>query len=95
MYYWSIDGTKIIDGSSGLFCCAMGHCRPEISTAVADQISKLDYSPHFEMGSLPSYELARRLAEITPGDLNCIFFVNSGSESIESALKIAMVISSQ
>ncbi len=83
-------GDNIIDGSSGLFCCAAGHGRKEIAAAVAEQLMELDYSPHFQIGSPPSFELASRLSALTPDTMNNVFFTNSGSESIDSALKIAM-----
>lgn len=90
VYYWSAEGTKIIDASSGLFTSAAGHCRPEITKAVAEQLSTLDYTPHFNTGAAPSFEAARRVAELTPEGLNRIFFVNSGSESVDTAIKIAL-----
>ncbi|MBT5308179.1 MAG: aminotransferase class III-fold pyridoxal phosphate-dependent enzyme, partial [Rhodospirillaceae bacterium] len=73
-----------------LFCCAAGHGRKEIADAVAAQLMELDYSPPFQYGSAPAFELARRVAALTPGTLNRVFFTNSGSESIDTALKIAM-----
>jgi len=90
VYYWNHKGEKLIDGSSGLFCCALGHGRPEIANAVAKQLTKLDYASPFQMGHAGSFEVARRVAALTPGDLNHIFFVNSGSEAIDTALKIAI-----
>ncbi len=83
-------GDNIIDGSSGLFCCAAGHGREEIAAAVAEQLVELDYCPHFQIGSTLSFELANRLSALTPEKMNNVFFTNSGSESIDSALKIAM-----
>lgn len=90
MHYWSHDGRRILDGASGLFCCAAGHGRPEITEAVTRQLSELEYVPHFQFGHPGSYELAARLARITPDDLDHLFFCNSGSEAIDTALKIAM-----
>ena len=88
--YTNHNGDNIIDGSSGLFCCAAGHGRKEIAAAVAEQLLELDYSPHFQIGSPPSFELASRLSALTPDNMNNVFFTNSGSGSIDSALKITM-----
>ena len=88
--YTDHNGNRVIDGASGLFCCAAGHGRQEIADAVAKQLMEIDYSPHFQIGSPPSFELARRVAALTPDGINHVFFTNSGSESIDSALKIAM-----
>ncbi|WP_119462569.1 aspartate aminotransferase family protein [Rhodospirillaceae bacterium SYSU D60014] len=90
LYYWNERGDQIIDASSGLFCCAAGHGRPEIAEAVANQLTELDYAPHFQVAHPSSFELARRVASITPDDLNYIFFTNSGSESVDTAIKIAL-----
>lgn len=90
MRYWTHAGAQILDGASGLFCCAAGHGRQEIAEAVAAQLTALDYGPSFQFGHPIAFELASRLARITPGNLNHVFFVNSGSEAIDTALKIAM-----
>ncbi len=90
MWYWTHAGERILDGASGLFCCAAGHGRKEIAEAVAAQLTTLDYGPSFQFGHPIAFEFASRLARITPGDLNHVFFVNSGSEAIDTALKIAM-----
>lgn len=90
VYYWNHKGEKLIDGSSGLFCCALGHGRKEIADAVAKQLMELDYASPFQMGHAGSFEVARRVAALTPGDLNHVFFVNSGSEAIDTALKISI-----
>ena len=90
MNYWNHKGEKLIDASSGLFCCAAGHGRDEIVKAVAQTMSEIDYTPHFNTGHPASFELARKVAKITPGDLDYVFFCNSGSESVDTALKIAM-----
>ncbi len=90
MYYQSTDGRKILDGVAGLWCCNAGHGRQEIAEAVSRQISTLDFAPTFQMGHPLAFELADRLAEITPDGLNRVFFTNSGSESVDTALKIAM-----
>ncbi|MBC8445328.1 MAG: aminotransferase class III-fold pyridoxal phosphate-dependent enzyme [Rhodospirillaceae bacterium] len=88
--YTNHHGDRVIDGSSGLFCCAAGHGRREIAEAVAKQLMEIDYSPHFQIGSPPSFELASRVAALLPEEINHVFFTNSGSESIDTALKIAM-----
>ena len=90
MYYTSNQGKEIIDGSAGLFCVAAGHGRKEIADAAHKALSEMDYVPPFQHGHPQAFELARRLAEITPGDLNHIFFTNSGSESVDTALKVAL-----
>ncbi|HWA49425.1 MAG TPA: aminotransferase class III-fold pyridoxal phosphate-dependent enzyme [Dongiaceae bacterium] len=90
MNYWNHTGEKLIDASSGLFCCAAGHGRDEIVKAVTQTMSEIDYTPHFNTGHPASFELAQKVAKITPGDLDYVFFCNSGSESVDTALKIAM-----
>ena len=90
MYYWNDRGEKIIDASSGLFCVAAGHCRKEIADAVSAQLQQLDFCAPFLRGHPKQFELATRVAELTPGDLNRIFFVNSGSEAIDTAMKVAL-----
>lgn len=90
VHYWSHTGQQILDGVSGLFCCAAGHGRKEIAEAVTAQLGELDYAPSFQHGHPAAFELANRLARITPEGLNHVFFANSGSEAIDTALKIAM-----
>ena len=90
MHYWNHHGDQLIDASSGLFCCAAGHGRTEITEAVHAAMKEIDYTPHFQLGHPASFELARKLAKITPGDLDYVFFCNSGSEAVDTALKIAM-----
>jgi len=90
MYYYNDRGEKIIDASSGLFCVAAGHCRKEITEAVHRQLAELDFVAPFLRGHPKSFELASRVAELTPGDLNRIFFVNSGSEAVDTAMKAAL-----
>ena len=90
MYFTSDDGRQILDGTAGLWCCNAGHGRQEITEAVSKQIAKLDFAPTFQMGHPLPFELASRLAEIAPPGLNRIFFTNSGSESADTALKIAL-----
>src|SRR5450432_4820888 len=90
MYLWSDRGEKILDGSSGLFCVNAGHGRKEIADAVGAQLRELDFIAPFTSGHPKQFELATRVAELTPGDLNRIFFVNSGSEAVDTAMKIAL-----
>jgi beta-alanine--pyruvate transaminase len=90
MHYWTPDGRKVLDGCAGLWCVNAGHGRKEIVTAVAEQMSTLDYAPTFQMGHPIGFELANRLVKLAPGDLNHVFFTNSGSESVDTALKIAL-----
>ncbi len=89
MYYWSQHGRKVLDGSSGLFTTAAGHCRPEIAAAVAEQLHTLDYTPSFMRSHPGAFDLANAVAELTPPQLDHIFFCNSGSESVDTAIKIA------
>ncbi|MGH8436452.1 MAG: aspartate aminotransferase family protein [Pseudomonas sp.] len=90
MYFTASDGRKVLDGTAGLWCCNAGHGRREITEAVSKQIAKLDFAPTFQMGHPLPFELAERLAAIAPAGLNKIFFTNSGSESADTALKIAL-----
>jgi len=88
-YYTDSEGRKIFDGLSGLWTCGAGHSRPEITEAVSKQVKELDYSPAFQFGHKKSFELAHRITEFMPEGLNRVFFTGSGSESVETALKIA------
>ena len=90
MYYTAADGRRILDGTAGLWCVNAGHCREPIARAVADQAARMDYAPAFQMGHPLGFELASRLAELLPGDIDRVFFANSGSEAVDSALKIAL-----
>jgi beta-alanine--pyruvate transaminase len=90
MHFTTIDGRTVLDGTSGLWCVNLGHSRNAISDAVARQIRELDFAPTFQMGHPLPFELARRLVKHLPGDLDHVFFANSGSEAVDSALKIAL-----
>lgn len=90
VHYWSHTGARILDGASGLFCCAAGHGRREIVDAVTKQLETMDYVPSFQFGHPAAFEFANRLAKITPSGLDHVFFANSGSEAVDTALKIAM-----
>ncbi|MEO2015527.1 MAG: aspartate aminotransferase family protein [Fuerstiella sp.] len=88
-YYTTPEGKQVFDGLSGLWCCGLGHGRTEIVDAVSRQMAQLDYSPAFHVGSTIAFELADRLKQIAPEDLNHVFFTNSGSESADTSLKMA------
>jgi beta-alanine--pyruvate transaminase len=90
MYYTTADGRRVLDGTGGLWCVNAGHSRPEIAQAVHAQVMTLDYAPAFQMGHPGAFELADRLKNMMPGDLDYIFYGNSGSEAVETALKIAI-----
>ena len=89
MYYTADDGRQVLDGCAGLWCVNAGHGRQEIADAVGRQVSTLDFAPTFQMGHPLAFELAERLAAIAPSGMDRIFFTNSGSESVDTALKIA------
>lgn len=90
MHYTRADGKKVLDATAGLWCCNIGHSRPKVVEAVSKQIQELDYAPAFQMGHPKIFELANRLSKLMPGNLDHIFFTNSGSESVDTALKIAL-----
>jgi beta-alanine--pyruvate transaminase len=90
VWLWKPDGSQVLDASSGLFCVAAGHCRPEIAKAVYDQLSTLDYTMPFTRAHPKAFELAQRVAQYTPEGLNRVFFTCSGSESVDSAMKMAL-----
>ncbi len=90
MHYTTADGRKILDGTAGLWCVNAGHRRKKIVDAVSAQISRMDYATAFQMGHPAEFELAARLAAILPGDLDHVFFANSGSEAVDTALKMAI-----
>jgi len=90
MHYRSVDGREILDGTAGLWCVNAGHGRPEIIEAVQRQAERMDYAPSFQMAHPLQFELAARLTAMLPGDLDHAFFTNSGSESVDTALKIAL-----
>jgi len=89
--YTSHEGHELIDAVSGLFCSPAGHCRQEIADAVHEQLMELSYAPSFQHSHPASFELARRIKTLAPGDLDYVFFANSGSEAVETALKIALL----
>ncbi len=90
MHYTTADGRQVLDGTAGLWCCNAGHCRPKITEAIQKQAAELDYAPAFQMGHPLAFELANRIIEIAPKGIEHVFYTNSGSESVETALKIAI-----
>lgn len=90
VHYTTDDGREVIDGIAGMWCVNAGHGRQEIIDAIKEQADRLDYATAFQMGHPGAFELASKLANILPGDLNHVFFANSGSEAVDTALKIAL-----
>lgn len=90
MHFTTDDGRKVLDGTSGLWCVNAGHCRPKIADAIARQAATLDFAGTFQMGHDKAFEAASRLAAIAPKGFEHVFFTNSGSESVETALKMAI-----
>ena len=90
VHYWTPEGRKVIDGTAGLWCVNAGHGREEIKAAIMRQLEEMDYAPSFQMGHPKSFELAARHVAMLPGDLDHAFYCNSGSEAVDSALKIAL-----
>ena len=90
MHFVAEDGRQVLDGTAGLWCVNAGHCRPRITEAIRQQAGELDYGPIFQMGHPGPFKVAERLKQLLPGDLDYSFFTNSGSESVDTALKIAL-----
>lgn len=90
MHYVTNDGRKVLDGTSGLWCVNAGHCRPKIAEAIKAQVETLDFAGTFQMGHNKAFEAANRLTAIAPKGFDHVFFTNSGSESVETALKMAI-----
>ncbi|MDE3152913.1 MAG: aspartate aminotransferase family protein [Gemmatimonadota bacterium] len=90
MHYVAADGRRVLDGTAGLWCVNAGHAREPIVRAIADQAATLDYAPGFQMGHPLAFQLAQRVAALTPDDLDRVFFTNSGSEAVDTALKMAL-----
>ncbi len=90
MHYTTVDGRQVLDGTAGLWCVNAGHCREPIVEAIAASARELDYAPGFQLGHPAAFELANRLSELLPGDIDRVFFTGSGSESVDTALKIAL-----
>jgi beta-alanine--pyruvate transaminase len=90
MHYTTHDGRQVLDGTAGLWCVNAGHCRPKITEAIRQQAGELDYAPAFQLGHPKAFELANRLVDIAPDGMNHVLYTNSGSESVETALKVAL-----
>jgi len=90
MHYWTQDGRKVLDGVAGMWCVNAGHARPKIVQAIQQQAAELDYAPPFQMGHPKAFELAEAAIKLAPEGMTKLFFTNSGSESVETALKMAL-----
>jgi beta-alanine--pyruvate transaminase len=90
MHYYTADGRAVLDGAAGLWCCNAGHNREPIVAAIQRQAEELDFAPSFQFGHPKAFALASRIAALAPGDLDHVFFCNSGSEAVDTALKIAL-----
>jgi beta-alanine--pyruvate transaminase len=90
MHFTTDDGRQVLDGVAGLWCVNAGHARPRIVKAIAEQAAELDFAPPFQMAHPKAFELAQAVAELAPAGMNKVFFTNSGSESVETALKMAL-----
>jgi beta-alanine--pyruvate transaminase len=90
MYFTTPEGRRVLDGVAGLWCVNAGHARPRITQAIQAQAAELDFAPPFQMAHPKVFELAERLVELTPDGVDKVFFTNSGSESVETALKMAL-----
>jgi beta-alanine--pyruvate transaminase len=90
MYYWTPEGRQVLDAAAGLWCVNAGHGRPKIVEAIRRQAGEMDFAPTFQMGHPIAFEFAERLARVAPSGFSRVFFTNSGSESVDTALKIAL-----
>lgn len=90
MHCYTHDGRQLLDGVAGLWCCNAGHCHPKIVEAIQQQAATLDYSMAFQLGHPTAFELSNKLVDIAPAGLDHAFFVNSGSEAVDTAMKIAL-----
>src|SRR6185437_358984 len=87
MHYITPEGRKVLDASAGLWCTNAGHNRDSIVAAIQQQAAELDFTPSFQFGHPKAFELASRIAALAPGDLDHVFFCNSGSEAVDTALR--------
>lgn len=90
MHYTTSDSRQVLDATAGLWCVNAGHCRPLITEAIQKQAAELDYAPAFQIGHPKAFELANKLVDLSPKGMDHVFYTNSGSESVETALKIAL-----
>lgn len=90
MYYLTEDGRRVVDATSGLYCVNAGHCHPRIVAAIREAAGRLDYAPAFQFAHPRAFELSHRLVQMAPGELDHVFFASSGSEAVDTALKIAL-----
>jgi len=90
MHYWTPEGRQVLDAVAGLWCVNAGHARPKIVAAIAAQAAEMDFAPPFNMAHPKSFELAEKLVAITPKGLDKVFYTNSGSEAVDTALKMAV-----
>jgi beta-alanine--pyruvate transaminase len=90
MHYWDASGRQVLDGVAGLWCVNAGHGRTRITQAIQEQAAEMDFAPPFQMGHPKAFELAERVAALAPAGMNKVFFVNSGSEAVDTALKMAL-----
>jgi beta-alanine--pyruvate transaminase len=90
MHYTTLEGRSVLDGTAGLWCCNAGHCRPRITEAIQRQAAEMDFAPGFQMGHPAAFELANRVLDIAPENMAHVFYTNSGSEAVETALKMAI-----
>jgi len=90
MFYYTPEGKTVLDGTAALWCCNAGHNRPSIVAAIQQQAAELDFAPTFQFAHPAAFRLATRIADLAPGDLDHVFYANSGSEAVDTALKIAI-----
>src|ERR1700682_6252398 len=90
MHYYTAEGRTVLDGAAGMWCCNAGHNRDTIVEAISAEAETLDYAPPFQFAHPKAFSLASRIAALAPGDLDHVFFCNSGSEAVDTALKIAL-----
>ncbi|MCK4868814.1 MAG: aminotransferase class III-fold pyridoxal phosphate-dependent enzyme, partial [Alphaproteobacteria bacterium] len=90
IYLHDSDGNKLIDGPAGMWCVNIGHGREEMAQAISEQIMRMPYYSPWSLGNVPASELAEKLTELTPGDLNHVFFTTGGSTAVDSALRFMM-----
>ena len=90
MYYYTDDGREVLDAAAGLWCVNAGHCHPKIIDAISKQAAELDYAPNFNFSHPVAFQAASRLVADMPGDIDHVFFSNSGSEAVDTAVKIAL-----